>query len=210
MALIEGATPGICVGCGGPKDWVKTSQLCYNCYPIAQQEWATPPDLWVAIEARFGEIDIDVCASKENSKCGNIRYINKYDDGLSNEEDWIRDSKESGEILRSAYCNPGFKTPLPWAQKAYSEAQRHKDSLVLQLGLTNHSAKWRDYAHAHAEEALLLRPRPQFISAPGIDQTSNRREITLFVYRHDSKILVPGNVFVWNWKENKHNREVGE
>lgn len=198
MSLIEGAAPGICVRCGrrgryGVKCWVKTSQLCDKCYPIAQQEWETPPDLWEAIEARFGKIKTDVCASEENTKCG-LSYFDKYHDALRSP--WIRP-----DCFLSAYCNPGFKKPLPWAEKAYSEAQRHEDALVLQLGLTNHSAKWWGYAHDMAIKALLLRPRPQFIAAPGIEQTSNPREITLFEYRHDSRMGTERNdIQVWDWK----------
>jgi hypothetical protein len=44
-------------------------------------EWSTPPDLFAEIDAEFGPLGLDVCATPENAKCP--RYFTREEDGLA-------------------------------------------------------------------------------------------------------------------------------
>lgn len=189
------------------------------------QEWSTPPDMWRAIVGRFGEFDIDVCASVNNAKCP--AFYTEDHDALDEANAWIEkkvwrhiyDKKASltkipkGEPLQDwviittnkAYCNPGFAKPLEWIQKAYLEAQKREDSLVLVMGLGSHSTDWFRWCYDNCYQIHDLSPRPQFVPAPGVKKSSNAHENCLFEFRHASKqgnnsMLLADKRVPWRWK----------
>lgn len=174
------------------------------------QEWSTSPDLWAAIVGRYGEFDLDACASEENAKCE--IYINEQEDALSNEQPWIgrigRTSYHDPrgvelDLAASVYINPGFAKPAEWAYKSYREAQKREDSLCLMMGLGSHSTVWFRWCYEHCYQILDLSPRPQFIPPPGVEKSSNARENCLFEFRHkdySGPIISGYKRAPWRWR----------
>ena len=69
-------------------------------------EWETPQDLFDALSKEFGGFDMDVCATKENTKV--IHYFTKEMDGLK--QDW------TGLVC---WMNPPYGREIGrWVQKA--------------------------------------------------------------------------------------------
>lgn len=150
------------------------------------QEWETPPDLWAAIVARYGEFQLDACASEHNTKCE--AFITEEENSLDTEQVWIRRKfRHLGLDMRvnQVYINPGFAKPAEWAVKAYREAQKDKDALCLMMGLGSHSTDWFRWCYENCYRILDLSPRPQFIAPPGVMNSSNAHENCLFEFRHD-------------------------
>lgn len=57
-------------------------------------EWETPQDIFDKLDEEF-HFTLDVCATKENAKCG--KYFTKEDNGLS--QDWEDET---------VWCNPPY------------------------------------------------------------------------------------------------------
>ncbi len=92
----------------------------------ATPEWATPQDLFDALNAEFG-FDLDVCATVGNAKCE--RYFGEADDGLAQEwtgtcwmnppygrviADWMAKAHESGTPGTRVVCLVPARTDTDW------------------------------------------------------------------------------------------------
>ena len=153
-----------------------------------RQEWETPTAAHTAHWKRpmpfFDVVDeefsfqIDVCATRANSKCA--EYIGPVDeenssacmiDALYEKTPWF-----PGGIAR-AWCNPGFGDLRPWAEKAYEQTQSNPGTVVVVMAIISSSVKWwRDWAMKADEIRLIGGRRLQFIPAPGVKASSNMRE----------------------------------
>lgn len=142
----------------------------------ARQEAATPWDFFNTINREYG-FTIDVCASADNAKCG--IHIDKHKDGLNTH--WNGLALDRGVEPRF-FCNPGFANPKPWALKCFREAQT-PGSVAAMIGLPSLSSWWWAYCTAHGVRIELLRPRIDFIPAPGIAFSKNDRDSALIVFR---------------------------
>ena len=165
-----------------------------------RQEWATPDDFWQVINTEF-DFQLDACARADNAKCEN--YITPEIDALSPLVNWI------DEQTRCVWVNPGFSNMTPWVTKAYDEAQKYPDAVVVVMGLPSFSAKWwRELVLPKASEIRLLssKQRVQFVAPPGIKQTTNNRNNCIFVFRKKRRQT---DAHVWNWDWMAEMAEVG-
>jgi phage N-6-adenine-methyltransferase len=80
-------------------------------------EWATPPDLFAKLNARFS-FTLDPCATPENAKCA--RYFTRADDGLAHP--W------QGRV----FCNPPYGRDVgKWVEKAWRSVQAGTAEVVV-------------------------------------------------------------------------------
>ncbi len=103
-------------------------------------KWQTPKWLFDELSEKYGPFDIDLCATKENSKCKDY-----YTDYLGNnvtvriaDEEFI---EEGLCIFEGARCfmNPPYSNPLPFIQKAWEDSKHCK---VVCLVKVDPSTKW--------------------------------------------------------------------
>lgn len=82
--------------------------------------WATPQYLfnWANDIYKF---DIDLCASRDNAKCG--IYYEIRDNSL--ERDWY------GDPFRVGWCNPPYSDINPWVEKAIEQAKKGFTTVML-------------------------------------------------------------------------------
>lgn len=146
--------------------------------------WATPPEFINWVEAVYGKITLDVCASAHNAKAD--KYFTEADDGLS----------QSWETPGWAWCNPPGSQVERWVAKALTQPQ------VLILVQQGTETPWfRDLVQGSIE-VLLLSPRIQFVPPEGIKKTSNPRNYALAVingYRGNT-------IKLERWKPWKHEK----
>lgn len=111
------------------------------------QEWATPPALFGALDAEFG-FTLDACASPENAKVS--RYFTPEDDALSQRWEGV------------VWMNPPYGYGIgKWVEKAYTEAQRGSTVVALVPARTE-TAWWHDYVMRSAE-VRMIRGRINFL-----------------------------------------------
>ena len=106
-------------------------------------EWATPQGLFDEINKEFN-FTLDVCATKENTKCE--RYYTKEDDGLS--QIW------EGTV----WMNPPYGREIgKWMKKAFES----KTKVVCLVPSRTDTRWWHDYA-MKAEEIRFIKGRLKF------------------------------------------------
>lgn len=90
-------------------------------------EWATPQNLFDQLNLEFG-FDIDVCATKQNSKCS--KFYTLEDDGLSQEWKGV------------CFMNPPYGKEIEkWCKKAYEESRNYA-RIVVGLLPARTDTKW--------------------------------------------------------------------
>ncbi len=102
------------------------------------EDWETPQDLFNELN-KIHNFDIDVCATKNNSKCQ--YFYHKEDDALS--KPWNVDPYNYGEVGKPMSCwmNPPYgKTIGQWIKKAYEESKRGATVVCLLPSRTD--TKW--------------------------------------------------------------------
>jgi len=109
--------------------------------------WETPDELFVPLNNEFN-FTLDVCATKENTKCNN--YYTKEDDGLSQE--WEG----------TCWMNPPFGEQKKWVIKAYEESLKGVTIVCLLPARTN-TNWWHDYCMKG--EIIFIKGRPKFKGA---------------------------------------------
>ena len=108
--------------------------------------WETPQELWNQLDAEF-HFEIDVCATKENSKCS--IYFDPDKDGLK--QDWTG----------VCWMNPPYGRQIGrWIEKAFIESQRHGALVVCLLPVRTDTAWWHDYVSKG--EIRFIRGRLKF------------------------------------------------
>lgn len=113
-------------------------------------EWETPREFFAQITERFGTLELDVCASKENAKCA--RFFSPEEDGLSQEWSPAR-----------CWMNPPYgRTIGLWMKKAYEESQKGALVVCLVPARTD-TAWWHDYAALG--KVMFIRGRLKFGNA---------------------------------------------
>ena len=157
-----------------------------------RQEWRTPPELFVALDAEF-HFDIDVAASQHNRLC--YSFLTATDDGLSTR--WFEPD------IRSAFCNPGFSDMRKWIFRAEEQTKSCNGSSAVVIGLASVASAWFEFAATYATEIRLLAPRVQFLSPNPeiIKQTSNPRESAAFIFRNNGERIGGANISLWRWKK---------
>jgi site-specific DNA-methyltransferase (adenine-specific) len=111
--------------------------------------WSTPQDLFDKLNEEFN-FNVDVCATKENTKCGT--YYTKEDDSLS--LPWSHPS------TTAAWMNPPYGREIgKWVKKAY-ETSLLGTLVVCLLPARTDTAWWHDYCMKG--EVRFLRGRLKF------------------------------------------------
>lgn len=95
--------------------------------------WQTPQELFDELDKEFGPFDIDLCATKENSKCE--WYYEDYLIGKVHEDFYSYDLTG----FKTAFMNPPYSNPLPFVQKAWEDSKHCKIVLLLKV---DPSTKW--------------------------------------------------------------------
>lgn len=170
----------------------------------ALQQLATPPDFWSVIDAEF-QFQIDVCASANNTKCN--WYIDAEMNSLGENQAWVGYPNvrwPAGSVMPAVYvtrawCNPGFARVLPWHKKAYQEAQKSPDAVVVLIGLPGGSQDWWHFAYEHATQIRTLDDRVNYIVPEGMEDKGNSRESWLFIYRR-KVVPCPAQIVRDNWR----------
>lgn len=109
-------------------------------------EWETPQELFDKLDDEFW-FDIDVCATKENTKCG--FYFTKQLDGLS--QPWVG----------TCWMNPPYGREIgKWVKKAYESAMNNGATVVCLLPARTDTSWWHDFVMRG--EIRFLRGRLKF------------------------------------------------
>lgn len=131
-----------------------------------RQDWETPDEIFKPLEKEFG-INLDVCATRENSKCE--LFCDKEIDGLK--QDW--------SIAHACWMNPPFGEQGKWVKKAFEESRRGATVVCLLPSRTN-TNWWHDYCMKG--EIRFIRGRPKFKGAKhGLPQP-----LAIVIFRPDN------------------------
>ena len=97
-------------------------------YTSGSDEWATPQDLFDALDATF-HFTLDPCATPENAKCA--KFYTKEQDGLK--QDW------GGAVI---WCNPPYGREIgKWIQKC----AEHRGVAVMLIPARTDTRWWHSY-----------------------------------------------------------------
>lgn len=124
---------------------MNTPKLNKGMFTSAKDDWATPADLFAALNERFS-FDLDPCSNHSNAKCD--RHFTRDDDGLA--QPW------NGRV----FMNPPYGRVLcEWVKKAHDEVVSGRAEVVAALiPARTDTAYWHDYV-MKAAEVILLRGR---------------------------------------------------
>lgn len=120
----------------------------------SRQDYETPTDFLDAVEARFGELEVDLAATDENHKCA--QWVTPEEDSLS--IDWV-------ERFGSVRCwlNPPYANIDPWARKCADYATRARTGRLFFLVPASVGANWyREWVHEKAY-VIALNGRLTFV-----------------------------------------------
>lgn len=117
-------------------------------YSSEKMDWPTPQYLFNALNKEF-ELDLDPCATAENSKCDN--YFDIDADGLS--KNWF------GRV----FMNPPYGRSISqWVEKARLEVENGNADLVVCLVPVRSDSMWWHLNCMKAHEIRLLDQRIEF------------------------------------------------
>lgn len=125
-------------------------------------EWATPVELFNALNKTFGPFDVDGCANNHNAKLPSYYGLDRGIDAL--QIDW------NGIV----WLNCPYSTPYPWLKKASEQAM--KGCKVVCLLKADHTTAWyKDFIYDYSKvqfhpgvERIDLPKRVKFIPPPGL------------------------------------------
>lgn len=102
--------------------------------------WCTPDWLFKDLNTEF-TFDIDLCATKENSKCG--MYGTDYFRGWVSHIDGHKCIElaelYNTKLVQTAFMNPPYSNPLPFIEKAWKDSRYCK---IVCLVKCDTSTKW--------------------------------------------------------------------
>jgi|TARA_R100000664_G_C2686118_1_gene92085 phage N-6-adenine-methyltransferase len=141
-------------------------QLFSDTDKTGSEDWATPKDLFKAVNAEF-RFDLDAAASAHNACVTN--YIAKEEDALS--VDW----SQRGSAV---WLNPPYgRSVKDWMRKAYEESLKGITVVVLVFARTD-TAWWHEYG-TKAAEARFIKGRLHFTRADGHTGASTAPSVLL-------------------------------
>ena len=149
----------------------------------SKQDYGTPRELIQAVELRFGQLDWDLAASKENAKAP--YFLTEKSNYLTHPfRTWIED----GTLC---WCNPPFANIGVWAEKWASDATA--GARIIALVPASIGAEWfAEHVFDHAT-IIGLRPRITFEGC----KDPYPKDCMLLCYGME----VPGGYFqTWRWK----------
>lgn len=117
----------------------------------SKQDYATPWAFVRALEARFGKIELDLAATKDNAKA--TLFVDPETDSLAPRTKWDLFD------VRLAFLNPPFGSIAPWAEKCV-RAERLRILFLVPASVG--SNWWANHVHGQADLVLFVRPRLSF------------------------------------------------
>jgi phage N-6-adenine-methyltransferase len=128
----------------------------------ASDEWATPDDLYAALDAEF-RFTVDVAATQDNAQCAT--YLTREDDAIA--VAW-RDVPSQRPGRPVVWCNPPYSQITGFMHKAAETAQLGCTVVCLVPARTD-TRWWHDYVWdrdrhepRHGVEVRFLRGRLKF------------------------------------------------
>lgn len=119
----------------------------------SKQDYATPWKFIRALEKRFGKIELDLAATKENTKAP--LFITPEQDSLK--QDWDRFD------VKLAFLNPPFSENDDFARKC---ARAQRLSILFLVPASVGSEWWAREVDGKADLVLFVRPRIEFDGLP--------------------------------------------
>jgi phage N-6-adenine-methyltransferase len=122
----------------------------------SKQDYSTPRIFLDAVERRFGKLDFDLAATKENrvveAYLGPDRAAPQHRDSLA--FDW-------NTLNGNLWLNPPFDRIAPWAAKCSGTTKAGKRRIFFLVPAAAGSNWWRDFVHEKAR-VLFLNGRLSF------------------------------------------------
>jgi phage N-6-adenine-methyltransferase len=102
-------------------------------FSSATDMWSTPSVFFNKVTERFGEFDLDVCATIDNTKAK--KYFTEQQNGLIQEWEGL------------CWMNPPYGREIgKWMKKAHDSALSGKATVVCLVPSRTDTAWWHDYA----------------------------------------------------------------
>ena len=165
----------------------------------SEQDVTTPWRLIDAVEARFGRLDFDLAATRENCRVrrssvvqgiGNRALGTRYEDINSLEQDWT-------ELSGNLWLNPPFgKTPEAprgiehWTQKCVVSMRTPGRRIFLLAPSATGSCWYADYVWEQSR-ILFLKGRVRFVG----HENDYPKDLLLAVYGE------PPSIDLWDWRK---------
>ena len=143
----------------------------------SEQTVETPPEFIAAVEARFGQLDIDFAADYGNTKAP--RFLNLETDALT--QNWDE------AVGCRCWLNPPYAKLMPWIEKSLATVET--EHLMLLPSATG--AKWFRKLH---DEAMIyfLAPRLTFVG-----HTSPYPKDLILAHRNAPNGIVGYEHWIW-------------
>ena len=122
-----------------------------NRFRTENQTWETPDSLFNDLNKEF-HFDIDLSASKENTKCK--RFISQKEDALK--QIW----KGKG-WLNPPYGGGSVNSLKNWVKKSYNETRKKGCLVVMLIPARTNTQWWHKYC-MKAKEIRFIKGRPKF------------------------------------------------
>jgi len=144
-------------------------------------EWETPQDLFGTLDKIF-HFDLDVCATKNNTKCE--QFFNLEDDSL----------KQSWED-KICWMNPPYGREIDdWVAKAFWEAREHSITVVALLPARTDTKWWHSFV-MRAQQIWFIRGRVKFVGA----KSSAPFPSCIVIWTGATQTKAP-TIRSWSWK----------
>jgi phage N-6-adenine-methyltransferase len=155
--------------------------------------WLTPPDLFHLLDREF-DFELDASASVGHEKCA--RHITPEQDALVTPWD-----------ARAVWCNPPYSLMSKFVQRAWSQCQEHRNTVVLLIPAYTDPAYWYDCIVPFADEIRFLCGRVSFLEN-GARKTSARFPSVIIVFRwRAGEMKKPPHIWWWKWRNTANNGE---
>lgn len=122
------------------------------------QCWCTPQDFFDRLNSEFHFV-LDAAATAKSAKCS--KYFTPEIDALA--QNW-------GIAGGAVYCNPPYGRNLGnWVQKAKSESEQHRITVVMLIPVRTDTRYWQDFIlYGRASEIRFVSGRLRFTDEDGI------------------------------------------
>lgn len=133
----------------GVKDSGVGRRLTPGMFSSLRGDWETPDQLFYFLDKEF-HFDLDVCATRENTKCAN--FISPEQDALSFGGVWVG----------VCWCNPPYGNELAkWLWRAH-ESAKAGSTVVCLIPARTDTSWWHETVMPFAAEIRFLRGRLSF------------------------------------------------
>lgn len=157
----------------------------------SKQDYGTDPRLVRAVVQRFGKMDFDLAATRENSQCGE----DYFGPGSAENEDALSLSWDA--LKGNLWLNPPYADIATWAKKCASYRGMGKIFFLVPASV---GANWfTDHVQPHAH-TFILNGRLTFVG----ETNAFPKDCMLCVYMPAWTVageLVRGTIEVWRWKK---------